>query len=154
MSDILLAHPKWPSLAQDLAVMTVPGSPISDLSYIYRTYGLSEADLKTVLMIPEFQELFKKELERCKALGDRAATVYRFGSLSQALSEKLFRDAISNEMETKDAIKLLELLLKASGLNEDKTPQVNTQVNVGVTLPLPKGLSNKKLNHLPETMDV
>ena len=134
--------------------MTVPGSPISDLSYIYRTYSLSEADLKTVLMIPEFQELFKKELERCKALGDRAATVYRFGSLSQALSEKLFRDAISNEMETKDAIKLLELLLKASGLNEDKTPQVNTQVNVGVTLPLPKGLSNKKLNHLPETMDV
>ena len=154
MSDVMLAHPKWPSLAQDLAIMTVPGSPITDMSYIYQTYGLNEAALKTVLVIPEFQELFKRELERCKALGDKAATVYRFGSLSQALSEKLFRDAINNEIEAKDAIKLLELLLKASGLNEDKTPQVNTQVNVGVALPLPKGLSNKKLQHLPETMDV
>lgn len=154
MSDVLLAHPKWPSLAQDLAIMTVPGSPITDMSYIYQTYGLNDEGLKKVLLIPEFQNLFQKELERCKALGDRAATVYRFGTLSQALSEKLFRDAIGNEMEAKDALKLLELMLKAAGLNEDKTPQVNTQVNVGVSLPLPKGLTNKKLNHLTETLDV
>lgn len=145
---LVLSHLRWPSLAQDLAIMTVPGTPLTDLQAIYDTYGVDEQSLKELLAVPEFQNMFKTELERCKAQGSKAGVLYRFGTLSQALSEKLYRDAIASQMEMKDAIKFLELLLKAGGMLNDKEQSVNTQVNVGIALPVPQGLKNPKLNHL------
>ena len=56
--------------------------------------------------------------------------------------EKLFRDAYSGEMDSRDALKLLDMLVKVAGLADAKeTTQVNTQVNVAVPLPLPKGVA-------------
>lgn len=134
-------------MAQDLAVMTVPGSPLTELGVIYKTYGISDSELKEILTIPSFQELFKQALDNFKAQGNTAGAKYRFGTLSQSLSEKLYRDASSGNMEAKDAIKFLELMLKAAGLHDSKDVAVNTQVNVGVALPLPQSLRDSKLKH-------
>ena len=143
-----LSKMRWPSHAQDLAVMSVPGSPIEDLKTVLATYDLSQDDLKNILKTPEFLEMFERELQAVRAEGSRAAANYRYRTLSQSLSEKLFRDATTGTMEAKDAIKLLELLFKASDqFAKEVQPQVNTQVNVGVQLPLPIGLTNKKLAH-------
>ena len=63
-------------------------------------------------------------------------------TLSQALLEKMFRDAHQGLLENKDALKLLELMMKSAGLLDTKeATQVNTQVNVAVPLPLPQGVA-------------
>lgn len=147
--SLVLSQLRWPSLAQDLAVMTVPGTPLKELAQIYAAYNITDAELREIIKIPEFQKMFHKEKERCKAEGSQAGVVYRFSSLSQSLSEKLFRDAMDSDMDSKDAIKLLELLLKAARLLDTKdAPQVNTQVNVAIPLALPTGLKNTKLAHM------
>lgn len=150
--DGALDYLKWPSLARDLAVMTVPDSPIDDLDKILTTYGIDREELAKLVLHPEFQPLFQKELELCRNQGTRAGQIYRFSTLSQALSEKLFKDAMGlgdNSMKAAEAIKLLELMMKAAGLQDTKdAPVVNVQTNVGVQLPLPTGLSNPKLKHL------
>lgn len=155
MSVVLSQH-RWPSLAQDLAVMTVPGSPLTELDQVCATYGISEKELKEVLTIPAFQALFKTALDGFKSQGNAAGARYRAGTLSQALSEKLFRDASRGDMDAKDAIKFLEILLKTAGLYDSKETTVATQVNVGVNLPLPRSLSGGKLKHAfpAEVLDV
>lgn len=148
--SVLDTRMKWPSLAQDLAVMSLPNSPIKSLSDILTTYAVTEPELKSLLQIPEFQAMFRKEYERMQDLGMNAGAVYKFATLSQALGEKLWRQAVvSDKMEAKDMLRLFELLLKAAGfMSEKKESQVNTQVNVGVHLPLPTGLNNPKLKHI------
>lgn len=146
----------WPSLAQDLAVMLVPGTPLTNIEQIYATYNIDEQDLRELLEIPEFRDLFRKEKAQYKAEGKHAGAMYRFNSLSQSLSEKLFSDAMASAMDGKDAIKLLELFMKAARLLDipKDAPQVNTQVNVSIPLPIPTGLKNPKLSHmakLPKT---
>lgn len=131
--------------------MTVPGAPVTDLAQILQTYSLTSDQLKDILKIPTFQHLFDKALKGVEALGSKAAHIYRATALSQSLSEKLFRDAMTDggKMEAKDAIKLLELLLKSATLLDGKdTQNVNVQANVGVALSLPHGLSNPKIRHL------
>lgn len=156
--SILDSRLHWPSLAQDLAVMTVPGSPITELDQILRSYGISSKQLKEILTIPTFQDLFKKSLQAIEQQGTKAAHIHRATTLSQALSEKLFSNAMTDKIEAKDAIKLLELLLKSATLLDGKeSAQVNVQTNVGVALSLPQGLNNPKIRHLApkqEAIDV
>ena len=148
MSNLILSKLQWPSLAQDLAIMTVPGSPIDSLDIIYSTYHIDEETLQQILKVPYFQTLFQQALSVFRAQGGKAGHMFRAGSLSQSLSEKLYSDAMSNAMEAKDMIKFLELLMKSAGiLGKDSEATVNTQVNVGVQLPLPQGLNNPKLKH-------
>lgn len=149
--SILESQLHWPSLAQDLAVMTVPGSPITELDQILRSYSISSKQLKEILTIPSFQKLFEKSLKAIEAMGTKAAHIHRATALSQSLSEKLFRDAMADgtRMKAQDAIKLLELLLKSATLLDGKeSAQVNVQTNVGVALSLPTGLNNPKIRHL------
>lgn len=141
---------RWPSLAQDLAVMMVPDSPIISVEQICRTYKTTHEELKSLLTIPKFQSLYNNALEEFKAQGTSAGLVFRTKQLSIALSEMLFNKSIDGTMDTKDTLKLLEMFFKVSGAFKEKEAQVNTQVNVGFTLPLPKGI--KKLEHL-ETID-
>lgn len=147
-NQLILSRFRWPSIVQDLALMTVPGSPIKGLGAICQTYNLTEAELKSLLQVPQFKEMLKTALAEMQEQGGRGGARRRSLILSQALSDQLFRSAINGGMEAKDAIKFLELQMKSAGLlAEDKT-QVNTQVNVGVKLPLPIGLDNPKLKHL------
>ncbi len=145
----LLSPARWPSLAQDLAIMNAPSSPITDLSQIFSAYDIDEPTLCRLLTTPKFQVMVKTAMQDMRALGNKAAHVYRSQTLAQALSEHLYTQAISGAIEAKEALKLLELLLKSSGLmNEGKEATVNVQTNVGVNLPVPQGLSNPKLDHL------
>ena len=143
-----LAQTQWPMLAQDLAVMTLPGASVQGLPAVMRTYGLDDVALREVLQVPYFQALLERELEKCQSLGSEADSVYRFASLSRGLSEHLYRDALSGELASKDAVKLLELFMKAARQLDTKEQNVNVTTQVGIALPLPTGLSNPKLQHL------
>lgn len=153
---ILDSQLHWPSLAQDLAIMTVPGSPITELDQILRAYSITSKQLEEILKLPTFKNLFGKSLKQIEAQGTKAAHIHRATTLSQSLSEKLYRDAMDGgRMEPKDAIKLLELLLKSATLLDGKdAAQVNVQTNVALSLPY--GLNNPKIKHLmpAEAIDV
>lgn len=141
--SILYSQTRWPSLARDLAVLTVPDSPLM-LENILSAYNLTKEELATILQNPNFVRLFDKEISLCEQAGSKVAVRYRATTLSQALSEKLFQDAINGIMEPKDSLKLLDLLMHASGImDEEKTP-VAVQNNVQVNLPLPHV---EKLSH-------
>lgn len=141
--SVLSSQTRWPSLARDLAVLTVPDSPL-DLKSILRAYELTKEELATILQNPSFMKMFDKEMALCEQAGSKVAVRYRATTLSQALSEKLFRDAVSGILEPKDSLKLLDLLMHASGImEEDKTP-IAVQSNVQVNLPLPHV---EKLSH-------
>ena len=94
----VLENFRWPSLARDLAVMQTPGSPITDFGDIYETYGITEDELKTVIQIPAFQQMYRDELAGFRSQGSKAASLYRTGTLSQALMEHLFSDAMAASM--------------------------------------------------------
>lgn len=141
MANPLKAQGQWPSLAQDMALLTIPNSPVQGVDDLCATYSLTRDDLKEILAVPYFQKLFERSLADVRALGSSAGVKYRAMILSQTLAENLFRQANNGEMEVKEALKLLELLFKASGLEKDSSAaaQVNTQVNIA--LPIPQGIT-------------
>ena len=140
MANPLKAQGQWPSLAQDMALLTIPNSPVEGVDDVCATYNLTPEDLKEILAVPYFQKLFERALSDVQSLGSSAGVKYRAMILSQTLAENLFRQANNGDMEPRDCLKLLELLLKASGLEKDSgSAQVNTQVNIA--LPIPQGLS-------------
>lgn len=135
----LKAKDQWPSIAQDMALLTIPNSPVEGIEDICQTYGISKADLKEMLAVPYFQKLFEKSLSEVQSLGNAAGMKYRAMILSQAMAETLFRKFNEGAIDIKEALKLLELLFKASGLDKDNSgTQVNVQANIA--LPLPKGV--------------
>lgn len=135
--SILTTQYRWPSLARDLAILTVPDSPV-DLKDVFATYDLTAEQLTEILQNPAFLRLFDKEMTLCANGGERVAVKYRATTLSQALSEKLFRNAIAGAMKDSDALKLLDLLLKTAGLLSEEKTTVAVQTNVNMKLPLPK----------------
>lgn len=140
MGDILRSQAEWPSLAQDLALLTIPNSPVHGLDDVCETYHIAKNELKEILQVPYFQKLFERALADVQALGSAAGVKYRAMILSQTLAETMFRQANSGQLEVKDCLKLLELLFKASGLEKDNgMAQVNTQVNIA--LPIPSGVA-------------
>ena len=141
--SVLSSQTRWPSLARDLAVLTVPDSPL-DLKSILRAYELTKEELATILQNPSFMKMFDKEMALCEQAGSKVAVRYRATTLSQALSEKLFRDAVSGILEPKDSLKLLDLLMHASGIMEEDKTSIAVQSNVQVNLPLPHV---EKLSH-------
>lgn len=152
MSTVLSVQ-RWTSLARDLALISLPGAPVSELDDVLRTYGLTKAELKYILEVPKFKSLLQKEREEFEAQGPNAGMKQRTAMLAQALSEKLFRTSMSDSMEHKESLKLLELLLKSSGMMDEKAQTVQVQTNVGVALPLPQGLNNPKLKHCEKAID-
>lgn len=151
--SIVLSQLRWPSMAQDLAIMGAPGEATIDIDGFCRSYGLTEAELNALLTVPEFQELLRHAVEQVHAQGDKAGPRYRAAVLSRHLSEALFRKASLGEMNDKEAIKFLEILLRSAGLY-DPPPVSTTQVNVGVAavpIPVPSGMNNPKLSHLVTT---
>lgn len=135
----LRAQMKWPSLAQDLALLNVPNSPFrGGIDEVCNSYGLTHEELKATLAIPQFQLMFQKAMDEVSRDGSRAGVRARAMMLTQALAEQLFRDATSGKIEAKESLKLLDSLLKMAGLDKDQKGdvQVNTQVNVHVPAPL------------------
>ena len=127
---------RWPSLARDLAILTLPYSPVS-MEDIFRTYETDKDEIAGLLANPEFVKRFEKEMAVCEQAGDKAVVRYRTSTLSQALAEKLFRDAMGDVMKPGEALKLLDLLLKVAGLMTEEKTTTNVAVQTNVTLPLP-----------------
>ena len=129
--------------------MTAPGEASFDIPAFCRSYGITEQELNRLLTLPEFQSLLRGAVDQVQAQGDKAGPRYRAAVLSRHLAEALFRKASVGDMQDKEAIKFLEILLRSAGLY-DPPPVTNTQVNVGVSVPIPvpTGMSSKKLDHL------
>ena len=127
---------RWPSLARDLAILTLPYSPVS-MEDIFRTYETDKDEIAQLLATPDFVKRFEKEMSVCEQAGDKAVVRYRSSTLSQALAEKLFRDAINNDMKPGEALKLLDLLLKVAGLMTEDKVAANVAVQTNIALPLP-----------------
>lgn len=141
MADILRSQSQWPSLAQDIALLSIPNSPVvGGIEGICHSYHLTRAELKEILAVPFFQHLLDVSMQEVQKQGSKAGSRYRALFLAQALAEKLFRKANADEMKDADMLKLLESLLKTAGLaDKDQTTQVNVQNNIA--LPFPQGVS-------------
>lgn len=139
MASPLKAQGQWPSLAQDMALLTIPNSPVEGIADVCATYRITKEELKAILNVPYFQKLFEQSLADVKSLGSRAGIKYRAMILSQSLAERMYFKATQGGMDDKESLRLLELLLKAAGLDKDVgAAQVNTQVNIA--LPIPQGI--------------
>lgn len=145
MPDPLKEHLRWPALAQDIALITIPNSPIKGIDAVCQTYGLTQDDLREILGVPYFQQLLDNSLQELQKQGSKAGLRYRAMVLAGSLAERLYRRANSGQMEDKDALNLLNSLLKASGIEKDvASTQVNVQNNIA--LPFPPGV--KKVANL------
>jgi len=145
----MVPQSRWPSLARDLAIHRVPGSPI-DLGDIKGVYGVEEAELVALVKLPAFAAMVRAEMRNVEAAGSKAVAQYRASTLAAALSEKLYRDATEGEMKTADELKFLELQMKAAGYmdsGERGSPQVSI-TNVNAYAPPVPRLANPKLRHL------
>ena len=101
------------------------------------------------------EKIFLSELEaslqELQKQGSKAGLKYRAMVLAQSLFESLYRKANSGDMKDSDALKLLESLVKAAGVDKEPagTTQVNVQANIG--LPFPQGV--KKVAQFVEAVE-
>lgn len=139
MRGLLKTQMQWPALAQDLALLTSPNAPSASLDDLCASYGIDRQELKDLIGIPYFQQLFDASLQEVQKQGSKAGVRYRSMFLAQSLAEMLYRKANSGDMKDTDALKLLDSLLKAAGIDsKDAGTQVNVQANIA--LPFSPGI--------------
>lgn len=139
MTDILRTQFQWPALAQDMAMLSVPNSPVGSIDAVCSAYDITKDELRVILAIPHFQYLLDASLQDAQKQGSRAGARYRALTLAQSLAESMFRKANAGEMKDADCLKLLESLLKTAGLADKDQTQVNVQTNIA--LPFPQGVA-------------
>lgn len=145
MANPLKEHLRWPALAQDIALITIPNSPINGIQEVCDAYGITQPELRDILSVPYFQQLLDTSMQELQKQGSRAGLRYRAMILAESLAEMLYRRANSGQMKDADALKLLDSLLKASGIEKEPAgTQVNVQNNIA--LPFPAGV--KKVANL------
>lgn len=145
MANPLKEHLRWPALAQDIALITIPNSPINGIQEVCDAYGITQPELRDILSVPYFQQLLDTSMQELQKQGSRAGLRYRAMVLAESLAEMLYRRANSGQMKDTDALKLLDSLLKASGIEKEPAgTQVNVQNNIA--LPFPQGV--KKVANL------
>lgn len=147
MANPLKEHLRWPALAQDIALITIPNSPINGIQEVCDAYGITQPELRDILSVPYFQQLLDTSMQELQKQGSRAGLRYRAMILAESLAEMLYRRANSGQMKDADALKLLDSLLKASGIEKEPAgTQVNVQNNIA--LPFPQGVK-KVANFVP-----
>lgn len=139
MVGVLRTQLRWPSLANDLALISVPNSPVGSIDDICKAYGISRDELREILAVPQFQQMYDVSLQDAKKQNSKSMARYRALCLAQALAERLFRKANDGEMKDADQLKLLESLVKTAGLADKEQTQVNVQTNIA--LPFPQGVA-------------
>lgn len=142
---------QWPALAWDAALLTIPNSPIESLDELCKAYGITPEEFRAILGVPHFQYMFDASLQELQKQGSKAGLKYRAMCFAQSLFESLYRKANKGEMKDSDALKLLESLIKAAGIDKEPagTTQVNVQANIG--LPFPTGV--KKVAQFVEAVE-
>lgn len=151
---------KWASIARDIALMSQPyvGGTEFTAKDIANRYELSNAEFILLMKTPAFLEILKAELVHIKELGPHAGHKLRAEAMLIDVQERLYIRALNGEMEDKQLLQFLAVLLKSAGLDggmENKTDAVvQNQTAVSIAFNVPKLPSNKKLSHimnLPQT---
>lgn len=148
MSNPLKEHMRWPALAQDIALITIPNSPINGIDEVCSAYGITKSELREILTVPYFQQLLDNSMQELKKQGSKAGLRYRAMVLAESLAEMLYRRANSGQMKDADALKLLDSLLKASGIEKDTAAATQVNVQNNIALPFPPGVK-KVANLIP-----
>lgn len=152
VSPILLQKQhQWPTIARDIALMTQPqvGATYSAAD-IAEAYDIPESEFVSLLKLPVFIELMKAEMARIRELGPFAGQRMRAEALVTDLQERLFIRAKSGEMEDKQMLQFLSILMKSAGMDapvEAKESSTVQQTAVNIAFNIPK-LDNPKLAHL------
>lgn len=140
MSNPLKEQMRWPALAQDLALIAIPNSPINGVREVCDAYGITEPELRDILAVPYFQQMLDSSMRELQKQGSKAGIRYRAMILAQSLAEMLYRRANSGEMKDQDMLKLLDSLLKASGIDKDTGAGTQVNVQTNIALPFPPGV--------------
>lgn len=142
---------KWPSIAQDIALLTVPtsGSATYTGADIAAYYKLTDTQFTKLIELPQFRTLVEQEVAAAKELGPKAGVRLRAEALSLELQETLFSRAMAGDLDDKLSVQLLGMLMKSAGIDQPpEMVQAQTAHNtVNIAFNVPK-LSNKKLAHI------
>lgn len=141
---------QWPALAWDVALATIPNSPIRDIQELCQSYDMTLDELKRILAVPHFQYLLDSSLQELQKQGSKAGLRYRAMVLAQAAFEQLYRKMNEGRMKDADALKLLDSLIKAAGLDKDTGAATQVNVQTNIALPFPQGV--KKVAHCIEAV--
>lgn len=131
---------QWPALAWDVALATIPNSPIRDIQELCQAYDITLDDLRRILAVPHFQYMLDSSMQELQKQGSKAGLRYRAMVLAQSMFEKMFRRVNNGEMKDADALKFLDSLIKAAGLDKDTGASTQVNVQANIALPFPQGV--------------
>lgn len=150
--DLLRSRERqWPLIARDIVMLMHPvaGASQYSASDLAALYSLTEEQFAALLNLKQFQELVKQTAADARQLGPRAGVRMRAETMALSLQEKLYLRAMSGELEDKNAMQLLGMLLKSAGIEQPPeqaaASAAKNMVNIAFNLP---HLSNRKLAHL------
>lgn len=150
---LLKKQHQWPMIARDIALMTQPQNGTAyTAADIAKSYGIPDADFVMLMRLPVFIDIVKSEMARLKELGPFAGHRMRTEALVTDLQEQLYMKAKSGDMEDKQVLQLLSMLMRSAGLDtpidnkQDAAPITQTAVNISFNVP--KLPTNKKLAHI------
>lgn len=139
---------QWPALAWDVALATIPNSPINSIDELCNEYGITLQELKQILAVPHFQYLLDSSVQELHKQGSKAGLRYRAMVLAQAMFESLYRKVNQGEMKDADMLKFLDSLIKAAGLDKDAGAATQVNVQTNIALPFPQGVK-KVASYVP-----
>lgn len=134
---------QWRSIARDLYISrTFKNGTLISLTDICEHYDLSRSDIKSLIDIPEFKSMLLAEKEKAEQYGDKAEHMFRAEEISARLSESLMNKSLAGNMEAKDELKLLQLMMTSAGIDAPADRKDKSQVNqqVAVQLVIPPGI--------------
>lgn len=148
--DLLEVQHRWPLIARDLVLMAQPGCGSSyTLSDVAQHYDLTTEQLTALMQLPSFENLLKSEMARVKAMGPSAGFRLRAEILAGDLQERLYLRAQSGDMEDKQMLQLLAILMRSAGIDTPAEPiSTASAPAVNISFNIPKLPTNRKLAHL------
>ena len=134
---------EWGAIAQDIVMMSTDSGGADN-------YGLTPDELNLLLTLPAMKELIAAEKARIHDLGVNAGARIRAEALASSLQETLYRRALNGQMDDRQAVQLLSILMRSAGT--DAPPETKeaersqTQVNIAFNIPKIAGKKFAKLS--------
>ena len=129
---------EWGAIAQDIVMMSTDSGGAA-------TYTADDV----ALTLPAMKELIAAEKARIHDLGVNAGARIRAEALASSLQETLYRRALNGQMDDRQAVQLLSILMRSAGT--DAPPETKeaersqTQVNIAFNIPKIAGKKFAKL---------
>lgn len=143
---------EWGAIAQDIVMMSTDsgGAATYTADDVADNYGLTPDELNLLLTLPAMKELIAAEKARIHDLGVNAGARIRAEALASSLQETLYRRALNGQMDDRQAVQLLSILMRSAGT--DAPPETKeaersqTQVNIAFNIPKIAGKKFAKLS--------